>query len=33
MSRRPEFLSGRVREAVQLGLMQAALPRRRRPRA
>lgn len=25
----PEFLSGRVREAVQLGLMQAALPRRR----
>ena len=29
----PEFLSGRVREAVQLGLMQSALPRRRRPRA
>ena len=25
----PEFLAGRVREAVQLGLMQAALPRRR----
>jgi hypothetical protein len=25
----PEFLSGRVREAVQLGLMQAALPRPR----
>lgn len=25
----PEFLAGRVREAVQLGLMQAALPHRR----
>jgi hypothetical protein len=25
----PEFLSGRVREAVQLGLMQAAIPPRR----
>ena len=25
----PEFLAGRIREAVQLGLMQAALPPRR----
>jgi hypothetical protein len=25
----PEFLAGRIREAVQLGLMQAALPRER----
>ena len=28
----PEFLAGRVREAVQLGLMQAALPRSHRGR-
>ena len=26
----PEYLAGRVREAVQLGLMQSALPRPRR---